>query len=401
MKLKKSDILILFCFISIWIVLYFQSLINELNFSESFFFFDAQHYFQIVQHGYTIGETAFFPFFPFVWKFLNLSPLGISIVNSIIYFISFFTICRLLNLKNFEIVLYSFIPSIVFFFQPYSEAFFYFFTSLLIFGFIKKNDTIIILGLVLSGFCRPTAVIFLPSLFLVYLIDNETSLKKFVVYSSFVIISFLLVMFFQFLQTNVWFSFFEVQKSGWGNYLRIPTIPLNTWGGDNLLRYDSLAFYSGIFIGFYILKLLFYKSKNKTIKVSSEVVFSLGFIFFTVITILFFRGGMLFSLNRFVFATVFFPIVLNHYFKLEISFTKKDVVLMFLFLLISYCLFFGAYQHIQKFLKFLFTAVIFFSFLLYKYKNINLKILKPIVFLVVFTLFLWTSNLILTGRWVG
>ena len=197
MKLKKSDILILFCFISIWIVLYFQSLINELNFSESFFFFDAQHYFQIVQHGYTIGETAFFPFFPFVWKFLNLSPLGISIVNSIIYFISFFTICRLLNLKNFEIVLYSFIPSIVFFFQPYSEAFFYFFTSLLIFGFIKKNDTIIILGLVLSGFCRPTAVIFLPSLFLVYLIDNETSLKKFVVYSSFVIISFLLVMFFQ------------------------------------------------------------------------------------------------------------------------------------------------------------------------------------------------------------
>ena len=401
MKLKKSDILILFCFISIWIVLYFQSLINELNFSESFFFFDAQHYFQIVQHGYTIGETAFFPFFPFVWKFLNLSPLGISIVNSIIYFISFFTICRLLNLKNFEIVLYSFIPSIVFFFQPYSEAFFYFFSSLLIFGFIKKNDTIIILGLVLSGFCRPTAVIFLPSLFLVYLIDNETSLKKFVVYSSFVIISFLLVMFFQFLQTNVWFSFFEVQKSGWGNYLRIPTIPLNTWGGDNLLRYDSLAFYSGIFIGFYILKLLFYKSKNKTIKVSSEVVFSLGFIFFTVITILFFRGGMLFSLNRFVFATVFFPIVLNHYFKLEISFTKKDVVLMFLFLLISYCLFFGAYQHIQKFLKFLFTAVIFFSFLLYKYKNINLKILKPIVFLVVFTLFLWTSNLILTGRWVG
>jgi hypothetical protein len=123
--------------------------------------------------------------------------------------------------------------------------------------------------------------------------------------------------------------------------------------------------------------------------------------FSTVLTILFFRGGMLFSLNRFVFATVFFPIVLNHYFKLEISFTKKDVVLVFLFLLISYCLFFGAYQHIQKFLKFLFTAVIFFSFLLYKYKNINLRILKPIVFLVVFTLFLWTSNLILTGRWVG
>jgi hypothetical protein len=401
MKLKKSDILILFCFISIWIVLYFQSLINELNFSESFFFFDAQHYFQIVQHGYTIGETAFFPFFPFVWKFLNLSPLGISIVNSIIYFISFFTICRLLKFKNFEIVFYSFIPSIVFFFQPYSEALFYFFSSLLIYGFVKKKDSIIILALVLSGFCRPTAVIFLPSLFLVYFLDKNVSLKKLIIYSSCVTISFLIVMYYQFLQTNVWFSFFEVQKSGWGNYFRLPTIPLNSWGGDNLLRYDSLAFFCGAIVGFYILKMLYLKLKNKLIEVPTEVIFSLGYIFSTVLTILFFRGGMLFSLNRFVFATVFFPIVLNHYFKLEISFTKKDVVLMFLFLLISYCLFFGAYQHIQKFLKFLFTAVIFFSFLLYKYKNINLKILKPIVFLVVFTLFLWTSNLILTGRWVG
>jgi hypothetical protein len=401
MKLKKSDFLILFCFVSIWLVLYFQSLINELNFSDSFFFFDAQHYFQIVQHGYTIGETAFFPFFPLVWKFLNLSPLGISIVNSIIYFLSFFTICRLLNLKNFEIVLYSFIPSIVFFFQPYSEALFYFFSSLLIYGFVKKKDSIIILGLVLSGFCRPTAVIFLPSLFLVYLIDKETSLKRFFVYSTFVVISFLLVMIFQFLQTNVWFSFFEVQKSGWGNYLRIPTIPLNTWGGDNLLRYDSLAFFSGIIIGFYILKLLFYKLKNKTIEVSSEVVFSLGFIFFTVITILFFRGGMLFSLNRFVFATVFFPIILNHYFKLNFSFNKSEILLIIILLIASYSFFFGAYQHIQKFLKFLITSLIIISFLFYKYKNVNRNIFNPILIIIIFSLFLWTSNLIITGRWVG
>ena len=208
-------------------------------------------------------------------------------------------------------------------------------------------------------------------------------------------------MFIQYRYTNEAFSFFEVQKTGWGNYFRLPNIPLNTWGGDNLLRFDSLAFLTGFASFFYILKIFIYRLKKIKINVPIEVVFSLGYLFSTTLIILFFRGGMLFSLNRFIFATIFFAVVFIHFRTSLLEYKLQYIISAFFAIISIYVTLFGAYQHILKFIKFFIIALFPLFFMLSKTDSKLSNIYKIIFTVISFVLFLWTSNLYINGKWVG
>jgi len=81
-------------------------------------------------------------------------------------------------------------------------------------------------------------------------------------------------------------------------------------------------------------ELLIFKSKSfKDIIIRKEVVFSLCYLAGITFIVLIFRGGNLFSLNRFVFAVPFIIVVADCYFKRKISFSKKQLMFTFIIIL--------------------------------------------------------------------
>ncbi len=68
-----------------------------------------------------------------------------------------------------------------------------------------------------------------------------------------------------------------------------------------------------------------------------------------------FRGGSMFSLNRFVFAVPFIIVAIDYFLKSAFTIDTKKLLLSLL-LVVLFFLMFGSYVHLQNFLKFLFLA---------------------------------------------
>src|ERR1700741_904497 len=65
----------------------------------SFLNWDAAHYYMVKEHGYDPVNTAFFPLFPFFWKFVNVSPIGIGVINFVLFLFAISYLCAEMKLK--------------------------------------------------------------------------------------------------------------------------------------------------------------------------------------------------------------------------------------------------------------------------------------------------------------
>ena len=165
--------------------------------------------------------------------------------------------------------------------------------------------------------------------------------------------SMLIVFTLQYFQTGEWLSFIHVQKD-WGNYLRLPAFPLNSWAGGFIVRLDAIAFFFGIGAAVALGYILFHKSKIKN-NFENTLVFSLCYLSILSFIILFTRGGILNSLNRYLFCSAFFILVLHSLFQ-NLAFNKKNVLILF-FTSGIFWLLFASYVHIQTVLKFEFLSL--------------------------------------------
>ena len=84
--------------------------------------------------------------------------------------------------------------------------------------------------------------------------------------------------------------------------------------------------------------------------------------------VLIFRGGSLFSLNRFVFAVPFIFLVVKYYLDGSFNFSSKQILFIFI-LFLFYWLLFGSYVHIQAFLKYVLISIYLLLFFLIKIRN--------------------------------
>src|SRR6266581_636352 len=80
---------------------------------------DANWYCRIKETGYYYiegqqGTMAFFPLFPFVWKLTMLNATGISLLNLLIFSVSFFFLARTLKLGFVSSLLFLSTPSLLF-----------------------------------------------------------------------------------------------------------------------------------------------------------------------------------------------------------------------------------------------------------------------------------------------
>lgn len=389
---KNKELIRIFLFIGCFCLVlgilrfvFYPALFSESNFLN----WDAKHYDYIRKNGYAGFRIAFFPLFPMLWKIFGFNVFGILFFNAVIYFTAFYVLIKSMILKSYETILYLSIPSSIFYFLPYSEAVFFACSVLLLVGIKKERTAYVLVGLLMCTLARPSFTILIPALLIMEYFGNESKklfLKNSLLYILITVLGVGLVGLIQYKETGEWFQFFAVQK-GWGNYLQVPHFPLRSWGGNMIVRLDGVCLLFGLASGI-VLILYFFKSRFfLSIKLPKEILLSLAFIAGITASVLLFRGGSLFSLNRFVFASPFIIVVVNYYLKCDFSFTVKQLAFALLILII-YWLSFASYVHIQAFLKFFAVSLYILLFLGLKSNNRLISKFSAICFITVNFIFL-------------
>lgn len=376
----------------------FPGLLSEVHFMN----WDAQHYFSIKNGNYSDFRTAFFPFFPLIWKFTGFSILGITLFNSLIYLFSFYWLTKVFSFTTLQILLFLTIPSAIFYYLPYTEAFFFFFSSLIIIGLKKKKYSLIYLGLFLCVVTRPSFTVLAPALFITFWMTLD-SFKERIKHclSAIIVVSLgiLSVLAVQYFYNHSAENYFSIQK-GWGNFLQLPHLPLTSWAGGFIVRLDGVAFLFAVLTGLLLLVSI-QRMKKQKYTLSPEFVFSALYIVGIGLLVLLFRGGSLFSLNRFVFATPFVLIVLYYWLEYKINLTSKQILLIGIGILLFWLLF-GSYVHIQVLLKFLLLTLYMVLLFIIKHHNQSIHrywLIGLIAINGVFQLILFVR--FLTNSWVG
>ena len=365
---------------------------------------DAEHYNYIKTNGYKGFRVAFFPLFPLLWKYSGFNVYGIVIANITIYLASFYLIIRMLKINNvFEIVLYLSIPSSIFFYLPYSESIFFLCSSLIIMGFINKRFLLIYLGLFFLILARPAFAVIIPALIITELLtsdDKKGYISRILIYILITLLGISVVAIIQYLDTGNWFEFFTVQK-GWGNKLQIPKLPLTSWSGGFIVKVDGVAFLIGVLSGIFLLLLILKSQYIKRLNVSKVVIFSISYISGITLLVLMYRGGSLFSLNRFIFATPFIIVAVNYWLNNNVYLNNRMILKLF-GLLIVFWLLFGSYVHIQVMLKYLLLSLYVLLFFLLKSDKKLVRKYSTVTLIVInvfFQIFFYVR--FLTGEWVG
>ncbi len=401
-----SDIVAIF----IYVLLFVLSLVgiqqiwsSELFDTIHFLNWDADHYNFIKEKGYQDFRLAFFPLFPLIWRFLDVGVYAIILINSLIFFISFYLLIKSLEIKEVkEILMYLSIPSFVFFYLPYSESIFFLCSLIIILGLKSNKNYLVYIGLFLSILSRPAFTVFIPALIITQLI-NKNKEKISLTIGLYLIVSILGIIsvgIIQFYDSGEWFKFFSEQKN-WGNHLQIPKLPLTSWAGGFIVRTDGFAFLIGVLSGSFLSALILKLKWVKDTVPPKEVIFSLAYLGGITIAVLLFRGGSLFSLNRFVFATPFIIIVLNYWIKQQFNLQIKKLLLIF-GLIFTFWFLFGSYVHIQQIIKFgLLSLYATLIFALKSDKEIIRKYSLILLIIINFSFQIIFYIRFLNGDWVG
>ncbi len=404
---EKSVALLLlfyFCCLLVFFCIEHFSLSTSIFSQNNFLNWDAMHYDAIRRNEYNTGMVAFFPLFPLLWSWFHIGSIGISTINGLIFIFSFSWLASVFNIQLKNVLLIASIPSFIFLFLPFSEAIFFLTSTMALVGLQKKNFTLLITGLFLAGLTRPVVAVFIPAILVLFFLSrdkSESALLKsgWLIVSCFV--SFGLVLLLQYFQTGDSLAFFRVQK-GWGNYFRIPAFPLSSWAGGFIVRLDAVTFLFGMIAAAIIAYLLINKLKNKPaiIQFEKSFTFSLCYLGILSLIILFTRGGVLNSLNRYLFCSAFFVIAINELLQRQL-FNKKNVLILFVFSSVFWLLF-ASYVHIQALLKFEFLTLYLIFLLACTSEN---KVFKNIGYYSILgcnvTFMMIFFHRFLSGEWVG
>jgi hypothetical protein len=375
---------------------------EELFHSGNFLNWDAEHYNWIRENGYEGFRVAFFPLFPLVWRILHVGIYGIVILNGIIFLVSFYVLAKDLKLSITEMLICLSIPSFIFFYLPYTESIFFLSSTILLLGLKHDRVPLVCIGLLLATLSRPAFTIFIPALVIVELFSEKRKnlMGRLGLYFSVIAVGMLLVGIIQYVDTGEWFKFFSIQKN-WGNELQIPALPLTTWAGDFMVRLDSAAFLVGTIAGGFLTAFILKIKPINKLSIPKEVLFSLAYLGGISLSVLIFRGGSLYSLNRFVFATPFIIVAFHFWLKQGYSFNTRQLLIIF-GLIFAFWFLFGSYVHIQNLLKFLFLTVYMFLIFVMRSDNDLLRKMGAILFIslnIIFQVVLYVR--FLSGDWVG
>lgn len=365
--------------------------------------FDAAHYAAIAHEGYVPFRQAFFPFLPTVWRTLHFGNGGICLFNCLVYLLSTTWIACRLKVSLKPLLLFLTLPSTIFFFVPYTESLFFAFSSLIILGMMERSVWKVLLGLLLCSLTRPTFTTLLPAVVLAIILSKPIKAARGTLITLCILscaMGLYLVATIQHSDTGEWLGFYSAQK-GWGNELRWPSVPLGSWGGDDVVRLDAVA----LLFGLASLYILFQQGmswiKTRRTDLSPALIVSMASLAFVALLVFVLRGGQLFSLNRFIFCTPFCLVFLSHITERNTLVGLKPLAAILL-ILEAYFAFFGSMVHIQNLLKFTLVVAYLMLAVVATSSGSNLqRWAYPLLIAVAFGLQVSFALKFLSGGWVA
>lgn len=406
LRFLRNIFFVLAYFIGAFVLLTLFSLILH---NKSFFYensllnWDAGQYYRIVHEGYNDYRVAFFPLFPFIWKALRCGIYTISLLNGALFISSTALLVTVFNFPTKELFLMISFPSLIFMFLPYTEALFFFSSVLVLIGMRKNLNWVVFIGILLASCTRPVVYVFIPAIIiLLFILRNKQSIiQTLIFYILPVLLGLGVVLYIQYINTHDWLAFFHSQKTGWNNYVRLPKLRLTSWGGDDIVRLDGTAFLVGMIatvaMGYRFIERI--RTGKPEFINQAAILFSVLYLAGISWLVLFTRGGSLFSLNRFVFATPFFFLAFSEFKKKK--WTTKQYLLI-LILINAFWLLFGSYVHIQEVLKYFALSVFIMFFLFLNHSN---KYISHTAYFICIlgnvTLQIYCYNYFLNGGWIG
>lgn len=404
-----------FCLILVFHFLSFQDFFKGIG---SFKQWDAFWYEKIAVNGYEYSYTepsnsGFFPMFSYIWKYSGLSTIGISLLNFILFIAGMLFIKKAVNLTNSMFLLALSVPSMMFMYVPYTEAIFFFSSSLFLYGISTNKNAAIYCGLLIASLTRPTAIFFIPSILFMELMINKNkkvALLNSIKYASFSILGVFIVILIQYIKTGVLFAYFKAQNNFWKREFQLPEIPFTTWDGTRLLWLDGIALIFGITSAILVFYFTFIKIRgNKELVIGKSTLFSLSYLMLAVLSVIFFNGKdakggtSLMGANRYLMATPFFVCFLASVSKN--IFKEKALIISTLFSLIIVALMIGLgkiignFDHAYSNRYVLFTCL-YASF----YFAIGFKNSKAFIY-VLYTINIFAQIILISyfsnGFWVG
>jgi hypothetical protein len=372
------------------------------------------------------GEMAFawFPLFPFFWKLTHLNALGISVLNLIFYLFAVYLLSSLFFNKghgkwetlSLYALLFSF-PGSVVYYVPYTEAMFILLVSVSLWGLFKNNYWIYAIGICLAAMTRSVAVILLATFFaaefLVFL--KERKFKTFL-FNFFKKIIPLLVGTFSAALVQLYygsghlFKFIEAHKY-WGTKLRIPDTLID-WSFESWGNNVATIFFIVVPCLIYIIYMFIKKLKKETDmkeeddkEKQKEYFFNLSVVYTIVmfLFILFYKGGCLSGITRYIISTPFFFIIMFVGYDKVRQLPKAIQYSVFIILLTLSMIFFRlpAFSNKWDFSDMGYILILTnIGFVLFNQRN---YLFKSLFYIIVFFNVLWATymyNMLLTDSWI-
>ena len=265
------------------------------------------------------GEYAFFPLFPLFWRLLHLSPLGISLVNWILYAIALALVALIFGngLPRWSYLLLLCAPYAVIFMIPYSEALFSLGIAVGMLGFVRKHYWMYFAGFFIASMTRSAGNIMVVAWVVVDLlvvINARGSVKDFLLnvvrhLAPIVIGVFAVVVFQRLRGAEHWFEYVIAQKE-WGKELSWPSWPFTDWSREGESVTKPLVFMlfipSLIWLGIQTWRAFSCKRSLSTDARDMLRILSVLFFVGNVLLALFTQHGCLFSQARLLTCTPFF-----------------------------------------------------------------------------------------------
>lgn len=292
---------------------------------------DAVWYDSIRAHGYVysateLNNTAFFPLFPLVWRWSHLGEIGISIVNLGIGAGSVYMLWRGLKLRREVVLLFAVFPSTLFLYLPYTEGLYFLFSSVVVLLVARRREQPwgLAAGLLGGALTRVAAFFYLPALAVLegteWLATPGTFWERFrrlFLYGLVTGAGLASVVAYQWYQTGVWFAFNKSQAL-WDHHFRLlPHLPfISTTENDGSLWIDGLAVTFGLAAIAWVIWTVVGVARRTRALPDPVLLFSATYLGATMAQTVFnapveYGHSSLISLNRYVFCSPFFLVVLN------------------------------------------------------------------------------------------
>ncbi|MBN2481902.1 MAG: hypothetical protein JXB19_09190 [Bacteroidales bacterium] len=317
---------------------------------------DAQLYLQIKENGYDTESAggdyifAFFPLFPLVWRITQMTLPMIIIFNYILLIISIILIINHFNFQNDgNRNLYAAVaicsPMLAVFMIPYSEGLFMLTATVALWGIYKNKYPVYVIAALLMSLTRSSVTILVISLLVTEIYfwfghhRLDWSMRSFGLKVLPLITGILIVSFIQYSYgSESLFRFMEVQKY-WGFQFQFPR-HLTDWAHEQFATNVSLLLIllpaSTVYAGYHAYRYIFKKRGGPYLKTliadayRKEYLFILSLIFMSglILSVLFFRGGNLNSISRYILCTPFYYVAL-FIMKEKLSDIKPVIKMMF------------------------------------------------------------------------